>query len=44
MDNAMSKLYALLIANPRLIEAYRGAVPCALLSALEIEDDEIVSR
>lgn len=38
----MYQLFLKLSADPRLIDAYRGALPCAILAALAVDDDESV--
>jgi hypothetical protein len=40
VNNAMYQLFLKLSADPRLIDAYRGALPCAILAALAVDDDE----
>lgn len=39
----MYSLYLKLSANPRLLDAYEGALPCSMLAALLVEDDEAVT-
>jgi hypothetical protein len=40
----MDKLFDILIANPRAALEAGVFIPCALMSALELEDDQAIPR
>lgn len=44
MVTAVSKLFILLVRHPELVHRYRGAIPCSVLQALELEDDQAIPR